>query len=245
MLKKLYRRTFENDYFNRFIYGLIILNVICVILETEPSLKSLSTLFKIIEILSVSIFTLEYILRLITIKHSTYKSPLKFILSPMGIIDILSIIPFYFPLFIAIDLRFVRVLRLFRLIRVFKIARYSKAMKTIKEVLIEAKSELILTLFISFILIVFSSSLMYFVEHDAQPEAFGSILQTFWWAIATLTTVGYGDVYPVTVLGKIISGVIAILGIGIVAIPTGIISSGFISKIKQKESTCPNCKEPL
>jgi len=117
-------------------------------------------------------------------------------------------------------------------------------MRIVKSVLNDTKSELTITLFIAFILMVISSTLMYYLEHDSQPEKFASIIHSFWWAVATLTTVGYGDVYPVTSLGKLVSGLIALIGIGIIALPTGIISSSFITKIQNKNKqscTCPNC----
>jgi voltage-gated potassium channel len=167
----------------------------------------------------------------------------------MGIIDLIAIIPFYLPFIFPFDLGVIRILRLFRLLRIFKLGRYSKSLKTITYIFKETKSELSITVFITFILMILSSTLMYYIEHDDQPELFASIGDAFWWAIATLTTVGYGDVYPVTGLGKLLSGIIALIGIGFVALPTGIISSAFIEKIqtdkkrKEKESICecPHC----
>ena len=134
-----------------------------------------------------------------------------------------------------------RILRLFRLLRIFKLGRYSKSLKTIIEVLKETKSELVISTFMAFILLVLSSTLMYYLETDAQPEQFPSILHSFWWAIATLTTVGYGDVYPITIMGKILSSIIALIGIGFIALPTGIISSAFINRISKEKDQCKNC----
>lgn len=242
----------HNPHFIKFIYLLILLNVFALILESYQNLHdNYSSLFYAFEIFSVIIFTIEYLLRIWVSdrskKHKTER--LNFAFSTMGIIDLVAILPFYLPFIFPIDLRIVRILRIFRLLRIFKLARYSKSLKTIKYILKETKSELITTIFVTFVLMILSSTLMYYIEHDDQPEQFASIGDAFWWSIATLTTVGYGDVYPVTGLGKLLSGVIALIGIGFVALPTGIISSAFIEKIQadkkiKKESTstkCPNC----
>jgi voltage-gated potassium channel len=175
---------------------------------------------------------------------------LKFTFSTLGLVDLFAILPFYLPFLIAIDLRVLRILRLLRLLRIFKLGRYSKSFKIISSVLKETRSELGITFFVAFVLLVLSSTLMYYIERDVQPEAFASIGHAFWWAVATLTTVGYGDVYPVTGIGKVLSALIAIIGIGFVALPTGIISSVFIEKVQEgnstkhqnnQECTCPNC----
>ncbi len=242
----------HNPYFIKFIYSLILLNVIALILESYKSLNdNYKSWFSAFEIFSVAIFTVEYILRIWVSDRSKEdkKERLNFAFSTMGIIDLIAILPFYLPFIFPIDLRIVRILRLFRLLRIFKLARYSKSLKTIRYILKETKAELYTTVFVTFVLMILSSTLMYYIEHDDQPEQFASIGDAFWWSIATLTTVGYGDVYPVTGLGKLLSGVIALIGIGFVALPTGIISSAFIEKIQadkklQKDITtskCPNC----
>jgi voltage-gated potassium channel len=177
------------------------------------------------------------------------KERLNFAFSTMGIIDLIAILPFYLPFIFPFDLRIVRIMRLFRLLRIFKLSRYSKSLKTIRYIFKEIKGELSITVFVTFVLMLLSSTLMYYIEHDDQPEQFASIGDSFWWAVATLTTVGYGDVYPVTALGKLLSGIIALIGIGFVALPTGIISSAFIEKIqkdkkekkKAKVFNCPKC----
>lgn len=166
----------------------------------------------------------------------------------MALIDLAAILPFYLPMVFSIDLRFLRMLRLFRIMRVFKLNRYNSAMETIGNVFKNEKEKLFHTIFIMVILIVFASSLMYYVENPAQPDKFPNIVASIWWAVATLTTVGYGDVYPITALGKFLSGIIAIFGIGIVALPTGIISSGFMSEVESKEKRlhiCPHCGKKL
>ena len=228
-----------NPYFIKFIYALITLNIIALILESYEELNSkYSSVFYFFEVFSVTIFSVEYFIR-IWVSDKTKedkKERLNFAFSTLGIIDLIAILPFYLPFIFPIDLRIVRILRLFRLLRIFKLIRYSKSLKTIKYILKETKNELSITIFVTFILMVLSSTLMFYIEHDDQPEQFANIGDAFWWSIATLTTVGYGDVYPVTGLGKLLSGVIALIGIGFVALPTGIISSAFIDKIQSEKN---------
>ena len=203
-------------------------------------------------IISVIIFTIEYFLRIWTAKLCFPKAKypeIKYVLSLMALIDLLAILPFYLPFIITCDLRFLRMLRLFRLLRIFKINRYNNAMTTIEKVIKNEKEKLISTIFIALVLLLFAASIMYYIENEAQPEKFPNIIAAVWWAIATLTTVGYGDVYPVTVLGKILSGFVVILGIGLIALPTGIISSGFINEVNRKKSkrirVCPHCGKEI
>lgn len=242
----------HNPYFIKFIYILIVLNIFALILESYEGIRAtLGDLFYYFEVFSVIIFTIEYFLRVWVSKHSrgNIKDRIHFAFSAAGIIDLLAILPFYLPFIFPFDLRILRILRLFRLLRIFKLGRYSKSMKTLKEIFLDVKSDLTITIFVTFVLMVLSSTLMYYLEHDVQPEKFTSIGDAFWWSIATLTTVGYGDIYPVTALGKFLSGAIALIGIGFVALPTGIISSAFIDKIqseknkhkKTKVCNCPHC----
>ena len=206
--------------------------------EIENECGSLLNVFKVFSIL---IFSLEYLGRLYSSNINGCKRS-KFVLSFYGVIDLLSILPFFLPFLFKLDLRVLRILRLFRFIRIFKLGRFNDSFKTIKEVLMSTRSELMMTVFIAFILLLISSTLMYYVESEIQPEKFKSIPHAFWWAIATLTTVGYGDVYPITGVGKLLSSVIAIIGIGFVALPTGILSSAFMERIKKKDaSVCSHC----
>jgi len=251
MKKKVHHLLNENPYFLKFIYGLIILNVLSIILESYKELKSAyNQEFYYFELFSVVIFSIEYLLRLWSSdfdyeKGNFLTKKIKFITSKFGLIDLFSILPFYLPLIIPFDLRVLRILRLFRLLRIFKLGRFSKSMKTIASVLKETRADLAITTFVAFILLILSSTLMYYIESDAQPDKFENIGQAMWWSVATLTTVGYGDVYPVTGLGKFLSAIIALIGIGFVALPTGIISSAFISRIqsekKEKKCECPKC----
>ena len=227
--------------FDIFIMSLITLNVIAVILATVERLNlQYQYYFRIFEIFSVSIFTLEYLLRLWTCTvnknfRNSITGRIKYIFTPYAIIDLLAILPFYLPMIIPLDLRFIRAVRLFRLFRLFKIGRYSKAVVILKKLLKDKKEELLLVIFVAFILLIIFSSLMYFIEKEAQPEAFSSIPAAMWWGITTLTTVGYGDIYPITTLGKIVGALIAFLGIGLFALPAGILGSGLIEATRKKE----------
>lgn len=248
----------ENDpssrRFNIFITTLIFLNVLAVILETVEDIKrQFSSFFNVFEAISVIIFTIEYTLRLWScVSDPKYERPLmgrlRFALTPLALIDLLAILPFYLPMIVNLDLRFIRILRLFRFFRIFKLARYSSSLKILSTVLRKKKEDLIIIGFVLVILLMFSSSLMYYVENEAQPGNFSSIPATMWWCIVTLTTVGYGDIYPVTPLGKCLGAVIAILGIGMFALPTGILASAFVEELHKKQEhriTCPHCGKPI
>lgn len=237
--------------FNTFMMVVILLSVISVILETDESIFSIGQpFFTVFEIITVALFTLEYILRMWTCTMDIrYQSPiigrLKWAITPLAIIDLASILPFYIPSS-GLDLRFLRAVRLIRLFRLLKMVHYSQSLKTLTNVLRAKKEELLVTLFAGIILLVIASSLMYYIEREAQPEAFNSIPSSIWWGVATLTTIGYGDIYPKTSLGKLLGSVIAMLGIGLFALPSGIIASGFTAELqnkKKKATVCPHCGE--
>lgn len=248
-------KNIKSNIIPNFITLLIVINVFAVMLESVTSIHGPNKkLFYYFEVFSVIIFTIEYLIRIWTAdiqypKLSGIKAKLKFIFSFMGLIDLLAILPFYLPMLISVDLRMLRILRLIRIFRIFKITRYSKSLQMISEVFRRKKEDLFLTLFVTFLLLLVSSCLMFYIEHDSQPEAFPNMFQSFWWAVATLTTVGYGDVYPITGMGKFMSGIIALLGIGLVALPTGIISAGFIEIMEERNITktakCPHCRKDL
>lgn len=244
-----------NLIFDYVIISLIFLSIISIILE---SINEIGTDFKLFlewfDIFSVYVFSLEYVMRLYVsdLTHPSsnkFKSVLKFIFSANGLIDLFAVVPFYLPMLITVDLRFLRTLRLIRILRILKINRYTKSFNLIWSVLKDKKSELAVTGFVTLLLIIFASVLMYNVEGEVQPDAFPNVLAAFWWAVATLTTVGYGDVYPITGLDKFVSGIIALMGIGLVALPTGIIGSGFMDRLKSNkkggEKTCPHCGEKI
>jgi len=235
-------------YFNYFMTVLIIVNVIAVILETVVSIHlEFNLLFSIIDAVSIAIFTVEYFLRLwICTLNPAYSHPvtgrLRYMVSAYAIIDLLSFLPFYLPAVIPVDLRMLRLLRMFRLIRVLKLGRYSRAMHTFHVVLSKTKEDLLLALSILFIVLVLASSSMYYAEHEVQPDKFASIPDAMWWAIVTLATVGYGDIYPVTALGRVIGAVVVVTGIAIFALPAAILSAGFIEEIQsRKVQVCPKC----
>jgi voltage-gated potassium channel len=229
--------------FDWFLIVLICLNIVAVFLSSFDNINNrYNKLFSYFEYFSIFVFTIEYLLRLWTAPYkfpSTTRWPsffsyVRFIFSFMGILDLCAILPFYIP-FVIIDLRILRIFRLFRLLRIFKLTRYNKSFDLIGRVFKREKDKLLMTFFIVGILLLLASSVMYTVENVVQPEAFPNILATLWWAVVTLTTVGYGDVYPVTVLGKLLSGVISILGIILIALPSGIISSGFVKEYEDEK----------
>ena len=226
-------------YFNYFIMTLILVNVVTMILETVKVIyEPYHTYFHAFELFVIAVFTCEYIMRIITADlafpcGNRLKSILKYMFSFYGLIDLLAILPFYMP-FTKLDLRIVRTLRLLRFLRLFKITRYNNSMELIKSVMSEKRSELGVTCFVIIIVMIIASFLMFYAENAAQPDHFPNVLACIWWSIVTLTTVGYGDVFPVTGIGRFIGGVIAFLGIGLVALPTGIISAGFLEKLNEK-----------
>lgn len=208
-----------------FLITLIGINVIIVILETFDLPQIVYTIMSVIETASVLVFTIEYILRVWVADRRV-----RYIFSLTAIIDLLAILPFYLP-FVSANLVVLRLFRIIRLLRLFKLDRYTTALHTISAVFRRKAHQLISSMFVVLLLMVIASVLMYGVEHDAQPDVFSNALSGLWWAIATLTTVGYGDIYPITAFGKVLSAIIALLGIGLVAVPTGIITSGFSEQI--------------
>ncbi len=234
-----------------FIISLICLNVGAVILETVQSIHAqMVGFFRWFEVISVAVFTVEYVLRLWSVTaEDNYKRPfigrLKYAFSFLSLVDLFAILPFYLPFLIPIDLRMLRALRLLRIFRILKVGRYSKSIASLGYVLKEKKEELAITAFVVGLLLIVASSLMFYVENPSQPEVFSSIPASMWWGVATLTTVGYGDVYPVTTLGKILGACIAILGVGLFALPAGILAGGFAEALDKKEkeekTTCPEC----
>ena len=231
---------------------IILLNVIAVVLETDVNIyQQYQNVFSNFEIFSVTIFTIEYLLRLWTCTaDKRFKQILlgrvKFVLTPMALVDLFAFLPFYIPMIIPLDLRFIRAFRLFRIFRILKVGRYSESYSLIARVVKKKKEVLLITVFTVFVMLVIASTLMYYVENAAQPKAFSSILNSMWWGVATLTTVGYGDIFPVTPLGKFLGAIIALLGIGIFALPTSIMASGFTEELtNKKKAVCPHCKKEL
>ncbi len=233
---------------------LILANVVAMIAESVPEVAAeWGGPLAVFETVSVIIFTIEYVLRIWTcVERPGFERPvagrIRFALTPLAIVDLLAVLPFFLP-FVGVDFRFVRVLRVFRLARVTKLARYNSAVASIGRVIMARRDELMASLSFMVMLIIIASSLLYFAERDAQPEHFGSIPAAMWWAVGTLTTVGYGDIFPVTPIGKVLAGSIAILGIGMVALPTSILGSGFVEEVARKRAAaetalCPHCGKP-
>ena len=234
--------------FEYFLIAIILLNIVAIVLS---SVKSIQTEYHdalyAFDLFSIVFFTIEYIARVYSIVEKPgyadkVRGRVRFATSAIGIIDLLAILPFYLT-FLPIDLRFLRIFRLMALFRLVKIARYLHALNVFKRVLTDRKEQLMLSfLFILFVLVIISF-VMFYAEHEAQPDKFSSIPATMWWGIATLTTVGYGDMVPITGLGKFLGGLFAIAGVGLLALPAGILSSGFfemLHKSKQPKK-CPHC----
>jgi voltage-gated potassium channel len=222
------------------LFLLIFLNVVVIVLESVNSLeKQYHQFFYVFEIFSVVIFTIEYFARLWSSVDShqgekgltAAKKRLKYIFTPLAIVDLLAILPFYLSMFFLLDLRFLRVLRL---LRIFKLTRYSAAMKTLLSVLKDELPALVASYIIMFTIVILASSGIYLLEHQVQPDKFGDIPSSMWWAVVSLTTVGYGDVTPITTAGKFFGGIITLIGISMVALPTGIIASGFGNAFRRK-----------
>lgn len=204
-----------------------------MILESHVSIRNVYGLyFNFFETVSIYIFSFEYLYRIrLAYLDNQLKGVSKYVFSTFGLIDLISILPFFLNQFVKVDGRFLRILRLFRLTRIFKLGRDSSSLKLFVKALRGVRNELKFTLFLSTLAILFSASAIYYLEHEAQPEKFSSITESIWWATVSLATVGYGDVYPITPGGKIFASLISLIGIGIVAIPTGIISASFVEEI--------------
>lgn len=219
----------QSRYFAFIIQFLILLSVVTFSIETVPDLEPQTRrILEYIEIICVIVFSIEYLLRIYVADHK-----LKFIFGFYGIIDLLAILPFY--LSFGIDLRSLRALRFLRIFRILKLVRYNSAIHQFTQAIKMVKEQIFLFLFTTLILVYFSAVGIYYFENQVQPEHFSSIFESLWWAIITLTTVGYGDVYPITVGGKVFTFFILMIGLGIVAIPTGIISSALTKTIDEKE----------
>jgi voltage-gated potassium channel len=234
--------------------GLIVLNVLAVMTESVAWIRSSYGLWlSWFEVFSVTVFVAEYLLRFwACTSDPRYRHPImgriRFAITPLAVVDLFAVLPTLL-MWAGVDLRFLRILRLSRMLRLAKLGRYSRAMNAMGRVMQHKREELALAFMFMVIVLVVASSVMYVVEHDRQPEAFSSIPATMWWGVMTLTTVGYGDVYPITALGKLTAAVIAIAGIGLFALPAGIVASGFIELRGEHKGVhhdnCPHCGKSL
>ena len=224
---------------------LILTSVAVVALQSMPEMTAHDALLAQLERWSVYIFTLEYLLRIWTcVENPRFAHPirgrLRYICSGMGIIDLLALAPFYLaPLAVPNTVVF-WLLRVFRLVRVLKFGRYNASIGLLGRVFRSRQEELLLSLVLVMTLVIISSTAMYAVEHDEQPKVFSSIPASMWWGVVTLTTVGYGDVYPITIAGKVVAGISVLLGVGLFALPAGILASGF-SEEMQRHRSLPVC----
>jgi len=227
-------------FIDRILAFLIVANVLAVTLETVDDIYQANQVyFRLFEMVSVFIFSIEYLLR-IWVSASNQASRFKnagrrrisYILSPSGLIDLLAILPALLPFFTTVDLRWLRILRL---LRMFKISHYSSALEDFFSAIYHERSAFAGALYLFCITLFLSSALMYLVEHSAQPDVFSSIPETLWWSLITLTTVGYGDVAPITAIGKVIGGFTAIMGVCVVALMTGIVTTAFSAQIARRQ----------
>ena len=226
--------------FDVFIVAIILLNISVTFALTFQELKSWDGILRIVEGITILIFLVEFLLRLWTADYlypdkKQYIAPLAYLFSLSGIIDLLTILPYFMPFVFPSGAVAFRMFRVVRILHLFRINSKYDAFNVIGDVIKEKRNQLISSGFLILILLIASSLCMYDLEHEAQPEAFSNAFSGIWWSVSTLLTVGYGDIYPITPMGQVMAIVIAFLGVGAVAIPTGIISAGFVeyyTKIK-------------
>ena len=208
---------------------LIVFSIMTLTVETLPDLPPMAqSALRISEFVVTVLFTIEYGLRVAT---STKKT--SYVFSFYGVIDLVAILPFYLSL--GVDLRAIRAVRLLRVFRLFKLTRYNRAMERFGKAIVRTREEAMVFLFATFILLYISSLGIYYFEHDAQPDTFQSVFHSMWWAVATLTTVGYGDVYPITLGGKVFTFVILMCGLGVVAVPAGLVAAALTKVLDDEE----------
>lgn len=232
---------------NGFLIGLILLNVLSIILVTIPGLGSrFRGPFILIEVISVAVFTIEYLLRVYASgeepAHSKPAGRLRFALSGLQLVDLLAILSFYLPLVFS-SLEFFRIFRIFRIFRLIKLVRYSDSLQLMGRVISGRKRELLMVFSLFLIAMTLASTLMFYAERNAQPEKFSSIPAAMYWAVVTMATVGYGDVTPVTVVGKFLTMLVALSGVMVLALPTAILGSGFMDELRRRreKQVCPYC----
>lgn len=221
---------------NKIIAAVILVSTVFVILETEVTVyEPNQKIFRWSEAFMLMFFSIEYLLRLWTSpENPRFRSRLSYAISPVSILDLVVIVSMAMS-FLGLQGSLLRLLRLIRLLRLAKLGKYSKALKNIGEAIAERRFELLVSLFIAFGLLLASASALYLIEGERQPEVYGSIPRSMWWSVATLTTVGYGDCVPLTPLGKVFASFTALMGIGLIAMPTGILASAFSAAMQKKD----------
>ncbi len=227
------KNTRAGKYFDLVTQAVIALSLILFTLETVPELASYAPFFELAEAVIIIFFTVEYVLR-----FAAAGSKRAYIFSFYGIIDLLSILPFFLTLGV-VDLRFVRIFRLFRLLRLFKLTRYTHALNRLKRAVDDIKEELILYVVFTLLLIYLSSIGIYYFENQAQPEKFRSVIDSMWWAIATLTTVGYGDIFPITAGGKLFTFFLLLIGLGFVSVPSALLAAALTRQFRHRNDEQP------
>lgn len=239
--------------FDVFIMTLIVANVVTIMLETVvPFAERHMAILHAADAVAVAVFTAEYLLRLWTCTVNpryggAVLGRLRFALTAPALIDLAVLLPFFLPM-LPVEFGAARSLRLLRLFRVLKIGRYSTSVRTLGNVVRRRKGELLVTLFTLSVLLIIASTLMYLAERKAQPEEFSSIPAAMWWAITTLSTVGYGDVVPLTALGKVVGAFAAVVGIGFFGLPAGILAAGFMEEMRRthgEHHVCPHCGKDI
>lgn len=226
-MKQQIRKFLANKYVDNFLIGLILLNFIIFIFQTDINFyNSFKIYIAKFELVSIIIFTIEYILRIISLEK------LKDVFKPMMIVDFLAVFPYYMS-FVTVNTVFLRTLRLFRLLRIAKLARYTTALERIKKAFLKHKDEIVVTAMLFLISLTIASILIYFAENQTGNKAFLSIPSAFWWAVVTFTSVGYGDTYPVTTIGKFIGAFTAIMGVGLHALLIGVVGAAFVDATKK------------
>jgi voltage-gated potassium channel len=230
-----------------FLAALIVVNCLALSIETVPSIYlDYGSLFQWLEVASTGIFAVEYILRLwVCVEQPQFSEPflgrLRYAVSPLPILDLLAILAFFAP----VDLRFLRIFRLTRLLRVLHLEVFNRSMQAILDAIARRRHLLYVSVAMMATAVYCTAVLLYTVEHTAQPSKFSSIPETVWWAVVTLTTIGYGDIAPITPIGKALTSVIAIFGIGIFALPTAILTAAILDAGHKLAGRCPHCDREM
>jgi len=236
---------------------LILLNVIAAVLETDATMfQTYGRLFDLFAELSVFVFTAEYVIRVwCCTENPLYSDPvrgrLRYMATPVALIDLLAIAPFLLLPILPLTHGTFQLIRFLRIFWILKISHYSRSLRTFGRVFSAKRGEIFMAFFIMLVLLILGSALIFFAEHDAQPAKFSSVIASMWWGIETMATIGYGDMVPITPLGKFIAGIVALLGVGLFALPAGIFASGFVEELHRKENAdaspkiCPHCGNSL
>lgn len=227
------RTNQKKSLFEKLVFVTIVLNLIAMVIESEPNLaESTINFLSLFEAVSIILFSFEYLWR----TYQSFKTNGGYNTSFFGLIDLFSILPFYLQSIIGFDGRFVRVFRLFRVSRIIKLGKFSKSFELLGKGIENVRKELYLTFFIAFVMLFFSAAGIYYLENPAQPSNFSSITESFWWSVSSLTGVGFEEIFPKTFGGKIFGTLISLIGVGVVAVPTGIISASFVEIINQEKN---------